>query len=338
MLRRYPQLIKQAYFRIIAMKRARQIVQRVAAAPEGPFSIVPPAGYRRGIDHFDRRMLIRVMANVLAWYRVSGGRFPDLIEPTSYSEKLNHAKFFAAMKIPETGNKSLTETFIPDHLVGTVRYPPIVWRSPVAALPDNDAVLPGVYYLKTNHGSGWVRRIEYPLSRSEKASLEREFALFLETDFGIELGEWWYNTFERELLLEEAVTSRNPSTAILFFVIGGAVRYISVDQKALTAGDVTKTLLLNPDFTVSDVQRPEPERMCDVDLSDDLKTALLAVAEDIGGQFDCVRVDLMVGDDGGIYLNELTHVSNAGHPFHDRRMDEALGRAWTGRAIYPGSR
>lgn len=331
---RYVQRVRWKYLHIVSRRRARKFVERVAGAPHGPFSRIPPEGYMRGIDFYGREQLIQVVENILAWYRFAGCGPLNLIEPRSFSEKLNNAKLFAAMKVPETGNKSLTSTFIPDHLEGTVRYPEVVWRSPIPELPGNDQVPPGLYYLKTTHGSGWVRRIEYPLSRTEKADLEREFAGFLLSDYGYELGEWWYNTFDRELMIEKAVSKSDPSTVLLFYVIGGEVGRISVDQKPLKRGAATKVLVYDGDFNLSAVQRPEAERLRDFDLSDDLKKKTLEAAREIGKQFACVRVDLMVGDDGEIYLNELTHMSSSGRPLDDRKLDYELGQKWEGQEIY----
>ena len=335
MIRHYQKRMKSKYLRIASKMRARKLVELVARAPDGPFSRRPPQGYRRGIDYYDREQLVEVVANILAWYRLSGGESLNLLEPRSLSEKLNHAKLFAAMKVPETGNKSLTATFIPDHLKDMVRYPEIVWRSHIPVLPDGNEIAPGIYYLKTNHGSGWVRRIEYPLTQMEKEDLEREFAGFLHSDYGDELGEWWYNEFDHELIMEKAVSLSDPSTVLLFLVIAGEIGSISVDQKSLKKGGVTKVLRCDGDFNVREVQRPDAERLSDFDLSADLKKKTLEVARKIGEQFACVRVDLMVGDDGEIYLNELTQMSNSGRALYDRQLDRELGEKWIGREIYP---
>ena len=330
MIRTYADKVRWKYLRLVSRGHARALVDRIARMPCGPFEKLPPEGYQRGIDYFDRIQLIRTVGNILAWYRYTSGESLNLLEPRCFSEKLNHAKLFAAMKVPETGNKSLTASFIPDHLRDVVRYPDIVWRSRVAELPDNGEIPAGVYYLKTNHGSGWVRRIEYPLSPAAKTALEGEFAAFLLTDYGVELGEWWYNVFDRELILEKAVSRSGPSTALLFTVIDGEVSSISVDQKALDKNGTTRVLSFDGEFVLRESQRSESELVIDFDLSAQLKQKTLEVAREIGKQFECMRVDLMVGDDSRIYLNELTPMSNCGHPLRNRELDRELGKRWSG--------
>lgn len=331
---RHVDSIKRRFVARAARESAERIVGRIVDGQDGLGGRTPPTGFMRGIDYYDRKRLIRTVADVLAWYRSGSGRFPDLIEPRLFSEKLIHALFFAEMKVPESGNKSLTARFIPTRLDGAVRCPSIVWRSRRATLPPNHHIAAGVYYLKTNHGSSMVRRVVYPLSRSARISLEWTFSRFLRADYGEDMGEWWYNVFDREVILEEAVCLKDPPTTLLFFVVSGEVVLICADRKSLDAGRVTQTLLLDPDFNVRGVQKTSDQRLSHFDLSADLKHRTKAIAREIGAGFSSIRVDLLVGDDGQIYLNEITHASNGGFPFHDAQLDLEMGTKWVGNEIY----
>ena len=85
----------------------------LAPDPQAPLQQQPtpglPTGHR---PHDSREALLESLTNVLLAYRHDCGHYPDLIQPRLYSEKINHAKFFAAIKIPENGNKLLTASFL----------------------------------------------------------------------------------------------------------------------------------------------------------------------------------------------------------------------------------
>lgn len=328
--RRLRLTLKQMALRL----QAWRIIRIAEASNPALFATPPPEGFQRGIDFYDRRSLIRTTAHVLLAYRTSGGRHLNLLAPEFFSEKINHAKFFTPIKVPESGNKLLTASFIPAALRGRIRVPEIVWHDDQPRLPANDCLPPGTYYLKSNHGSGMVRRIHYPLAPSERSLLEATTQLWLTRPFGLSQGEWWYNTFPRRILLERAVAARSPSLALLFYVVDGEVALISVDEKPLHSGGVTRCLLFDGQFRLWPVQKPERQRLDAFELSDARKQECLEAARLIGKPFKAVRVDLIVGDDGIIYLNEITLSSSAGMPFSDVDSDRLLGGLWPGLGIF----
>ena len=81
-------------------------------------------------------------------------------------------------------------------------------------------------------------------------------------------------------------------------------------------------------------QESEEKRLRDFQLSDTLKRQCLAVARSIGSQFRSARIDLIIGDDGRIYLNEVTLSSSAGKPWLDRKEDQRMGRLWRGADLF----
>lgn len=313
---------------------ARCIVRSLERARSSPLRTPAPTGYQRGIDFYSRRHLIDTLAKVLSEYRIASGRYPDLVSPRLFSEKLNHAKFFVPIKVPESGNKLLTASFLPPDLHDRVRVPAIVWQGDAPRLPGNDALAPGLYYLKANHGSSMVRRIRYPLAEGERRELEATCAQWLTTPYGLDKGEWWYDTFPRRVLIEEAVVAQSPSLALLLFVIHGEVEFISVDAKPLDPGSPTRCLHLDGTFQPLPRQKGEAERLRHFQLSETVQRQCLEVARLIGSRFHSVRVDLLVGDDGRIYLNEITLSSNSGLPFKNRELDRDLGSVWEGADLF----
>lgn len=318
----------------LARWRARHILHAMERTRPSPFATGPGEGYQRGIDFYNRQELLQTLVNVLLAYRRAGGRFPDLVSPRLFSEKINHAKFFAPIKVPESGNKLLTASFLPPDLGNRVGVPEIVWHSDEPILPGNDTLAADVYYLKASHGSGMVRRIRFPLGAEERRELEATCRHWLSGPFGLALGEWWYDAFPRRILIEKSVAARSPSIVLLFYVVGGEVAFLSVDEKSLEPGFPTRCLRLDGNFHPLARQKQDRERLEEFHLSDAHRRDCLEAARAIGRQFLAARIDLIVGDDDRIYLNEVTLSSSAGLPFEDRELDRHLGSRWPGTGLF----
>lgn len=285
-------------------------------------------GYARGIDFYAHSDLIKVIANILIVFERQSGLYPNLLAPELYSEKLNALKFLQRIKIPDSGNKLLTDRFITPEARTLVRVPEILWRSRTAILPPDDAVPAGEYFLKSNHGSGYCRRIRYPLNPQTRLRLEALAARWLESGYGLSLGEWWYNVFEKAIFIERCVTQRNPSAAVLVYTFRGRIGLISVDEKLMDGTDRTRVTLYDPSFRVLADQIPGSEPVTDFHLSRETRRRIIAAGEAIGRRFEAVRVDVIPGDDGELYLNEITLSSNAGLPLKSRQRDFNMGQMW----------
>ena len=326
--------LRRALSAAISRHLARRLLRTMERAIPSPFATAPPEGYRRGIDHYSRQELIAALQNVLASYRRACGRYPDLARPRLYSEKVNHAKFFAPIKVPESGNKLLTGSLLPPPLGERVSVPEVVWHHDQPLLPANGALAAGVYYLKASHGSDMVRLIRYPLEPGQREALEASCQRWLSRPFGLEHGEWWYNAFPRRLLIEKSISSRIPSLSLLFYVLGGEVALITIFAKALQRGEPNRRLLLDGRFVPLAEQDPVEKRLEDFQLSELLQRRCLEVARALACPFHAVRVDLMVGDDGRIFLNEVTFSPNNGLPFVGRDLDLQLGQLWAGTSLW----
>ena len=310
------------------MDRARDLASELANRyrPRDPALTRP--GFSRGIDYYKFDALVQVLAVVLAVYRNTAGRYPDLLNPKLYSEKVSALKFLAPLKVPESGNKLLTASFLTPEARSTIRIPEVVWHSAEPILPMNGAMEDGDYYLKTTHGSGRCRRICFPLSAGERAKLEAMATHWLSRGYGLLAGEWWYNVFPRRLLLERAVTRRNPSAAVLYYVFRGRVAVIACEEKYLDGTDRNRVNLYDPSFQPLRDQKPGTEPVRDLTLSGATRDRAVAAAESIGRQFDAVRVDFIPGDDEQLFLNEITFASKSGLPPSTPGLDEELGRLW----------
>ena len=122
----------------------RQLAQMMIR-PRNPLLQQAPAGYRRGIDFYSASALVRVLGAAGAGFRKAQGRWPNILDPQSFSDKIFWSKFFRPMKVPETGNKLKTDAFIPDEVRPIISCPEIVWHSRTPKVPRAGEVEPGDY-------------------------------------------------------------------------------------------------------------------------------------------------------------------------------------------------
>ncbi|MCC6756760.1 MAG: hypothetical protein IT474_02190 [Arenimonas sp.] len=285
-----------------AFAQAAAQLARIMAQPDSPFRRLPRPGFRRGIDFYTGRGLLAALANALQAYRAKLGAFPDLAEPRDYNEKILWFKFFGELKVPEAGDKLATARFIPEAWRDRIRCPTVVWHSPAPELPANDRIAPGVYYLKSNHGSGMFRKIRYPLAEAERAELQALCRDWLARDYGLTDGEWWYAAFPRRILLERDVCDGAPPVCWNIHVLGGQIGLVELFDKNAQPLQVTwLDARLRPMAVQMDgVNRIAAPRMpADPD-------SLLAAASAIAAPFEFARVDFFIGADGTAYLGEVT--------------------------------
>ena len=297
----------------------------IMAGTRSPFLRPSPAGFQRGIDYYTAEALIRVTGLGAHLYSEVHGAYPNLVDPQRLTEKMSWAKIFRPMKIPEAGNKLMVADLVGEGARNMVTVPEVVWRSPTAELPPNDAIAPGLYYLKTNHGSDMFRRIQWPLGDPDRKRLEEEFAGYLRKDYGFWSGEFWYLRFRREVFLERNVSSDPHPIAWCCYTFGGrtglVIAYRKVDGESHTAW-------LKPDFTPLEWQNSAKERTEFGLPSEAVRTRMLEAASAIGRPFSFVRVDFLLGDDERLYLSELTFAPGNALTRWPAELDLRFGAMW----------
>ena len=90
--------------------------------------------------------------------------------------------------------------------IGAGIIPGIVWIGKEMDDLARIDIRPGRYWLKANHGSGFVRSLtwpeDYPSRRNE---LRGAVGHWLASNYNLSSGEWWYNNFEKLVYLEEHI-------------------------------------------------------------------------------------------------------------------------------------
>ena len=185
--------------------------------------------------------------------------------------------------------------------------------------------LPDEFVIKGTHGSGYVIVVEDKTARDFE-SIRSECREWLSERFGATVNEYWYDEFEPRIMVEKYIDVE-AGTAPLdykFYVFDGRVEYVHVDfgrfshhtrrfyDRDWTSMDFERAYPLGPDV-------PEPERLDE----------MIELAEDIGEDFDFVRIDLFNPEGEEIVFGEMTLAPGAGQGrFEPTRYDFELGSHW----------
>lgn len=284
----------------------------------------PGNGFLRGVNVYDKSDLPQVMANAFIYFFDAHGYFPNMLTPSGYNEKLVWSKFFRKFKVPQSGNKLFTSSFIPESLKHRIQCPDIIWSSEVAKLPSNNKIEPGCYYLKSNHGSGYVKRVNYPLSEKDRESLENICKVWLNKPFNMSTGEWWYNQFPRAIMLERSVADFEHTISWTFYTFGENMPHVSAFKKVQ---DANQSSWFDGDLNLLPFQSNRP-LIPKKEYNIEHVRPLLEIAKNIGKEHSHVRVDFLLDYKGIAYLNEITFTPANARAKRPLLFDKFLGDLW----------
>ncbi|MEY4983207.1 MAG: hypothetical protein RIR62_1473, partial [Pseudomonadota bacterium] len=193
-------------------------------------------------------------------------------------------------------------------LLGADWINPLIWEGATAAdLPFD--TLPAGYVLKANHGAN-MNLIVRPGRPVDRAAVKRLAAHWLDTDFGHLHREWAYTQIPRRLLVEPLLGDGKPLVDYKFYVFGGKVGFIDVKLGRGEGERETSAIMDSAWQRLPFRYGPHPAHPADplppVSLS-----CMVSAAEQLGGMFPFVRVDLY-DVNGRPYFGELTFYPSAG--------------------------
>jgi len=284
----------------------------------------PPPGFSRGYDFYGKNLprLFEFSANA---YQHSHRRLPNLINPTTFTEKQVLFKFFGLVPITVSPPDKLRSAgYLPKEIRHLAKVPKRIWISDTAMLPDSEAVPNGTYYLKSNHGWGRQMPITLPVDESEKLAINAKLVKWLKKPHGQRLGLWWYETVKRNVFLEEDLRlDDGDAPDWKFFVCNGKVILLQLDTGRQTNHHQN---LYERDGTPIDGEMYFKKGQARV--MPDFLPQMIEIAEGNGSNFDFIRVDLFTKGDT-IYLGEITLVPNgATLPIKSPELDKRLGDEW----------
>lgn len=247
-------------------------------------------------------------------------RLPRFRSPVSFNDKVNWRIINDRRGLLEfTCDKLAMKEFADGHPGLTV--PRTLWSGTDVKELEN-VNLPERWVLKPNHRSGVIY---FGHGRPDVAALVQVTKKWLSCFEGEELHEWAYSRARPLLLAEEWIgTPGEPPPDYKFFVFAGEVAAVQMDVARHTFHQRRMYL---PDWTALEVSsgahplapvEPPPHNL----------QQMLAVARDLGREFDFIRVDLYSVDDQ-IFFGEITPYAGSGYDrFVPASFDTELGARW----------
>jgi hypothetical protein len=263
-------------------------------------------------------------------YQRFHGRLPNLLNPGTFTEKQLLFKFFAPIPLHSPSDKLGSRAYLPEKLKDSVHTPDLIWSSNGAAAPHNTQIPAGRYWFKSNHSSGRNIPVNYPLDDATRNNLNTSAANWMTGVHDRHRALWWYETFDRQVYLEEDISSDGFSANDWkFFVCNGRVALYQYDQDRF--GSHGQTLYTRDGnyiaeelyYAGSRITPPPPQ----------LKH-MVNIAEAIGASFDFIRVDLFLHQNR-VYLGEIGLVPNGcsisiRSPIIDHNLGELWFASWLG--------
>ncbi|WLD12418.1 ATP-grasp fold amidoligase family protein [Planctellipticum variicoloris] len=230
------------------------------------------------------------------------GRFPNISECQDLNDRIQWLKLFdQSEEICSCSDKILVRDYIRErvgeqYLVPLYqvcdRFDEVNWNA-----------LPGAFVMKTNHDSGGVILVR-DKAKFDRSAARGSLEASLKHRYGWENGEWAYSFIKPRILIEQFIEPERsaPPPDYKFYVVNGSTKFVhfisdrGVDTKEQTVDPEGNDLAteLYPSFRLAcDFVKPE------------CWGEMRAVAEELGRDFKCVRVDLFQSDER-IYAGEMT--------------------------------
>jgi len=252
------------------------------------------------------------------------GYWPQIREPRTFNEKLLHRKLYTDdERFARIEDKWTVREYVSER-VGSDVLPEIYCVTDDPWSIDFES-LPSEYVVKPNHLSGPVIFV----SEDDQVDTERvrwEVNEWLDQIHGTITGEYWYSQIDPQILIEERLYGQNSSIPrdFKFFVFHGRVEYVEVDSDRHS--NHTRRFYdrdWNPqDFSLKYPLGPETDQP-------DRFDEMLMIAEDLGSDFDFMRVDLYLTDDSEIMFGEMTVTPEGGRGrFRPVEYDFEFGNNW----------
>ena len=263
------------------------------------------------------------------------GYFPNVIRPSTYSEKIFHKMVFDRRPILSlVADKVEVRDFVSGRIGD--RYLAKIYAIFDDARYLRDFSFPSAFVLKASHGSSW-NHIRKPDDRLDVDELVRKASLWLNDRYSwLEL-EWCYANIRPRLLIEEYLGPESGvPTDYKFHCFDGTVGFIQ--EHIGRYSDDVRVNLYDREWVRFGVEYAGFRNTQDASPRPANFEEMVRVAEALSSGFDFIRVDLY--DLGGrVVFGELTNYPMAFYAkFEPASFDQQFGALWTIPRSYDAAR
>lgn len=258
-------------------------------------------------------------------YKVHFRQFPNILLPTTFSEKIQRSKVFNRdARMPIRQDKVLVKALVAE-MLGADYVIPTLWHG--AHLPPKDQRnWPIPFVIKANHGCGWniFVRTEADCNWDE---IEEKCTSWMSQVYGRTYGEWLYGEIRPQLLVEPFMSEvSNLPTDYKLWVFNGTVELIQVitgrDTANIGQAFYNKNWVKQP-FNGTAIPLTEEVMLPPVSLA-----KMMVAAETLAEDFAFVRVDFYELNQQ-LLFGEITFYPASGFsPFNPIEYEKQVGALW----------
>jgi hypothetical protein len=249
--------------------------------------------------------------------------FPNLKEPTKFTEKIQWLKLYERKPFySQLADKYLVRKYVKNFVGDKFLIPLIGVYENVDDIEFNN--LPNKFVLKCTHGSGW----NIVCSNKSKLNLKmarNKLSEWLKTNYYHRTGEWIYKDIKPRIICEQFLSDElgEGLTDYKFFCFGGTPRFIRVSYDRFVKQAVN-FYNLNWDkesfsanlYNYQTIDIPKPDNL----------NEMINIAKRLAYGFKFVRVDLY-SVKKRIYFGEMTFYPGNGFiKFSPKEYDLKIGR------------
>ncbi len=255
-----------------------------------------------------------VRARIALTYLWRHGRLPDLAAPTRFTELVQLRKLHDRdPRLPLLADKVRVKAHVAARL-GAEWVIPTLWHGD--ALPTVPPWAPP-FVVKSRHGCKHCAFVR--TGTEDWSAIRRQARRWMRSPYGLWLDEWLYRRIERGLLVEPFIADRGALPVdYKLYVFAGRVAFVQVH---LSREHAHRWILFDSAWRcVSDPTAavPPPRSLA----------AMVAAAEDLGRDFDFVRIDFYEVR-GAPLFGEMTFYPGSGlDRFSPSSLDERIGALW----------
>ncbi|MGO3643645.1 MAG: ATP-grasp fold amidoligase family protein [Pseudoalteromonas sp.] len=284
-----------------------------------------------GLKTYIRNFLLTILPErvyIFIRYFISHGRFVNLKNPKSFTEKIQYRKL---KQNPHRFSKfvdKFTVRKIVEERIGSEYLIPLFFCTDKLASSTFDS-LPVSFVLKTTHGGGGkaVLLVESKADLDIKSTI-KQFNLLVNMKMGRYIHEYFYDIEKPNIIAEKLMLSNSGDTPLdfKFHVFNNEIHFIQVDKRIkekhyMNLYDDNFKIL---DFKLNSKLKNIQDEVCIPNCFDEMKT----LAIELSKGFSYVRVDLYYID-SAIYFGELTFCPSSGWSrISPVEWDFKLGSLW----------